>query len=485
MIDLPAEGISIDELVKYLNEKLAPEWDTVRVQLAGLEAWARGRQPEPRVIRNTERKALQELSRMPVMRLMVSTFAQQLQIDGYRKAGSNENAAAWDTWMRNNMPGQQLSLNRSIITYGYAYVKVTKGTAPDSNETMAVMRARSPMKVFALYEDAYGDQWPKYVLEKNGDGTYTWWNDEEKIELVKDGGKFKYKSSENHDYAEVPFIRYVNEIDLDGRCWGDVEPLIELAKSIDKTKFDRLLVQHFNSFKVRWATGLTQPDREVDIEQEKIRISNDEILISSVAEAKFGTLEETTMSGFIEAYRTDLEAFLVAAQLPTSLAGQIVNVAADALAQANRPTVLKLQEKQVTYGQSHDQTMRFVNLIEGRADEAFDWTFQVHWRDVEVRSLAQFADAWGKMVESLKIPAWGVWDMIPGIDQSVIEGWKKDYMSNDPVIKYIRELDEKPEPAGAFGGTPGQKGKPGGPTASNPQKVNNKNSEPKTKTVAK
>jgi hypothetical protein len=108
-------------------------------------------------------------------------------------------------------------------------------------------------------------------------------------------------------------------------------------------------------------------------------------------------------------------------------------------------------------------------MLENRMDQAADIDMAVHWQDVEIKSLAQFADAWGKMVEQLKIPAWGVWDMIPGIDQSVTDGWRENYDSDDPFIKMVRELQN----AKAI---QAQRGGPNG--AQNAQEVNNKNGKP-------
>jgi hypothetical protein len=160
--------------------------------------------------------------------------------------------------------------------------------------------------------------------------------------------------------------------------------------------------------------------------------------------------------------------------MPANLAGQISNVAADALAAGTRPTVQKLWQKQTMFASGHNQVLRLVNLLEGRTDEANAFGFAVHWQDVEIKSLAQFADAWGKMVDQLKVPAWGVWPMIPGIDQSTVEGWQKNYMKDDEFISYIRTLQE----GKLRGGAAGMDG-PGGPnSARNTPTVNNKNGDP-------
>lgn len=461
-LDLPGEPVPFPPdsngraLLKYLNTELFPAFDTERQRIRKLEAWGNGKQPEVRPLkRNTERAILQRLARTPWIPLMISTFAQQMVVDGYRREGDRENREAWKTWEFNDMKSQQLSINRATMIAGYSFLRVTDGVRNDSGvvvpddepggERMAVMRGVSPARCFALYADPYGDEYPEYVLEKRFDGTWRWWFNGEGYHVMSwDGSKFKIDETREHDYGVNPFVRYVNQIDLEGRTWGDVEPIIDLAARIDKTAFDRLLVQHFNSFKVRWATGLEQPDTEEEVQQDKIRIANEDILIASDVQAKFGTLDETSMQGFIQAYTADLEAFAAVSQLPPNLMGQVVNVAADALDGARRQTYQRLFEKQAIMGSRHAQALRLAAHIEGREEDANDFSARIHWQDVEVRSLTQFADAWGKIVDQLGVPKWAAWNKIPGVDQAEVLEWKEHWDDDDPLIQYLKDMNVKP-----------------------------------------
>ena len=481
MIKLPDANLYGAALEKYLHDEVWGKLADERNRLEGFQKWVRGNQDVPQIAAqhvNTERQALQNISRSPWMGLMVKTFAQQLIVDGYRKSGSTDNADAWKTWKRNDMHAQQFTLNRDILTYGYSYVKVVDSEDPITGEQMASIRVKSPKMVCALYEDPFFDEWPKYVLERQPNGQYYWWSDEDYVVLDhKGGGDFTAVDIVEHDYGLVPFVRYTNDVDDDGRCWGDVEPVIEVAKRIDKTRFDMLLTQHFTGFIIRWATGLQQPDTDPDVEKMKVKLSQSGILISSNKDAKFGTLPPGPMDGLIEAYRESLKDFLSLTQMPPNIAGQIVNVAADALAAGTRPTMQKLYEKQAMFAVGHNRVMRLVNIIENRMDDAADVDMSIHWQDVEIKSLAQFADAWGKMVQQLKIPAWGVWPMIPNIDQSTVQGWMDNAAPEGmEFIEYIRMLQES-GPAGR-GGAAGMDPRGGPNNALNQQSPNNRNGEP-------
>lgn len=480
MIKLPSEGISGDALVEYIEKYVFPALKTERDRLEELAKWTRCDQAVPKITArgdNAERKILQELSRKPWLGLMVNTFAQQLIVDGYRKSGSDEDAKGWETWQRNEMNKQQFGLNRAAITFGYAFMKVTEGTDPITGELMAAMKAVDPKNCLAIYEDPYQDQWPVYALERQPNGEYWWWDEEQYVRLGFKLDKFEIIGEPVlHDYGLVPFVRYVNSMDLDGRCWGDVEPLVTCARELDKTRLDILLVQHHQSFMIRYGTGLQMPDGE-NTEQEKMRIAQETFMISANKDAKFGAIPASPLDGLIAAYKESLGQFLALAQLPPHVAGQIVNVAADALAAGTRQTMLKLAEKQAMFKAAHNQTLRLVNIIEGRKDDAQDIKFSIHWQDTTIQSLAQFADAWGKIVTMLKVPAEGVWDMIPNVDQSVVDGWHAIYDSQPGgFAKYMRTMQEMG--TAGKGGAAGMDPRGGPTTGQNSQKPNNKTGQP-------
>jgi hypothetical protein len=402
IVQLPKDDLSGEDLAAYIQETIMPLYQTERLRLEMLEAWATGKQPTDRryVGQNKEKLALMRFSRNPWLKLLVSTFAQQLVVDGFRKDGATENEVAWDSWLANKKPAQQFTLNRATCVYGYCYERVTLGQNQFTDEPMAVMQVIDPQNAFGVYRDPYGDDYPAFLLEKRFDGTWRWWTPTNYAVFNRNGNDWKFVKTVDHPYKVVPFIRHLSEIDANGRIWGVVEPLIEIAARLDKTVLDRLLVQHYNSFKVRWATGLEQPDTEEKAAAAKMQLSQDTVLITSNEQAKFGAIAETDMSPFIAAYQSDLESFLTIAQLPPDLAGQVANIAADAIEGARRSSYQRLYEMQTMLGESHAQVLRLAAFIEGRIEESQDFQSRVHWQDVQIKSLAQFADAWGRFAAS-------------------------------------------------------------------------------------
>lgn len=433
-------------LEEYIGDQVFPRWQTEKDRLDKIGMWMDGKQPYCVKVgpRDVEKKALLELSRSPWLGLAVSIYAQAMYVDGYRSpdADNRANAKPWDYWVSNNFAAHQISVHRATIGYGYSFVRCLPGENY-LGQPLPIMRGVSAKRMFALYDDPVGDDFPHAALELMSDNvTWRWYDDNvwHEYESSSLGAKFKYKRTVEHNLGVCPVVRYVNQQDLDGRCIGDVEPMIAVAARIDKTDYDRLLVQHYNSWKVRTATGLEQAESDTDVAADKRKLAQDDILISSDPNVTFGSLPETNLAPFIAAKESDVESLASMEQLPSHLfTGKVINVSAEALAASRAMTTQKLLEKQTSMGVSHARLMRLAAGIAGDMASATDFAARVAWQDVEVRSLAQAADAYGKVATQLGVPREFLWRFIPGFDASDVEEMREMALDNDPLTKYLRD----------------------------------------------
>lgn len=434
------------KLALYISNEVYPKWHKEKTRLEKISAWMDGKQPYCVRVgpRDVEKRALLELSRSPWLGLAVSIYAQAMYVDGYRSPTSNDrnNSSAWDIWMANNFSAHQISVHRAAIGFGYSFVRVLPGE-DFTGKPMPVIRGVSPKRVFAMYEDPVGDDFPVWALEWMPDNKTWRWYDENvyhEFENPAADGKFSFVRTVEHGVGVCPIVRYVNQMDLDGRCIGDVEPVIAVAARIDKTDYDRLLAQHFNSWKVRTATGLEQADDDADRSADKRKLAQDDILVSSDPNVTFGVLPETNMGPFINAHESDVESLASMLQLPSHLfTGKVVNVSAEALAASRAQTTQKLLEKQTSMGVSHARMLRLAAAIAGDSAAASDFSARISWQDVEVRSLAQAADAYGKIAQQLAVPKEFLWRFIPGFDASDIQEMREMVLDTDPLTKYLRD----------------------------------------------
>lgn len=455
--------LSPQQAVKLVKDELYPGWDKDRMRLDRIDRWYRWEQegvPLPRRI-TPELKALAKLSQVPWLTLVVTSCAQAMYVDGFRSELDRDDTAAteeqkasppWKTWLANGMDRRQIPLHRAALGYGWAFEKVLPGEDPVTGRSMSVIRGVSPRKMYALWEDPAEDDWPQYTMQvvditKNGAMLVRVLDDTAEHELsMEDGGvDVKYLGQRGvHDAGVCPVIRFANMLDLEGRTSGEVEPHIPLAARINKTGYDRVLTQHFASWKVRWVTGMAEPDDEEGAIRKKLQLRQDDMLAAEDPDTKFGTLEASDLAPFIAAYRNDVETLAAVSQTPThELTGQMANLSAEALAAARASLNQKVHERQKSFGASHAQALRLAVALEGDESYSADSTGRVTWQDMEIRSMSQAADALGKMAEMLHVPPTALWALVPGVEKTDVAEWIKLAQEGDPITRMQQELERQ------------------------------------------
>lgn len=424
---MPSEA----ELLALVRDDLLPKFLNERKRLDRIDKWARWDHDKPHIPRTPtpEYRELVARAQVPYLMLVVNAITQNLYVDGYRRADDPEDATPWHYWQVNGMDKRQIGLHRAALTYGAAYMTVLPGTS-FTGETIPVMRGQSPRRMMAYYEDPAEDDWAEYALgaeplsSKRDAGWELELYDDTNIYTFKadsGGTTLSFDGSEAHDVGVCPVVRYTNLLDLEGRADGEVEPLIPLQGRIDQGVFDRLVVQRFASWVVRTIAGMTKPDEPNAAATEKLRLKVEDILVAEDPDTKFGSLPATPLGGFIEAHDSDLRDLVAVSQTaPHYLLGQLVNLSAEALAAAETGASRKKLERQISFGESHEQALRLGAHVMGDTAAAEDMEAQVRWRDVESRSLAQAADALTKL-GALGVPLEMLLEKMPGWSQQDVE----------------------------------------------------------------
>lgn len=427
-----------------LVERLFQAWEQERQRLDQVDEWYRGKQPVPAKPRSATREYAfaQDRARTPLLGLIVSSLSQASFVDGYRAPRAASDDPAWAIWQANGMDAKQVSIHRGAFAHGQSFVKVMPGQL--NGARMPVVTGHSARSMYAEFQDPALDEWPVHALEVKPVASgwlLTLIDDDQVWTFSKDSttGKFEFIDFAPHDMGICPVTRMPNSLDLDGRVQGEVEPFIPIASRIDQTTFDRLMVQRAASWKVRYIAGMAKPDDSLSADAKKLELRQDDILIAENPATKFGTLDETPLDGFDNARDSDLVLLSVVSQLPPQTFGQVANLSADALALAQSALSRKLDERHVILGEKHEQWLR---LAAGWQGHEVDPAAQVKWRDVESRSLAQVADALGKIATMLHFPVEILWDKIPGLTQTDVEDAKKLIESGDSLTRLFEQLDQ-------------------------------------------
>lgn len=417
-------------VAELIHDVLDPTYTQNQANLHRIDCWYHWSpekiQVPPKA--DKEHRDLRDLSETPWLSLVVTTAAQLLHAEVVRTSSGRKTDALWAPWQRNRMASRQHAIHRAALAYGQSFASVLPG------DTGAVIRGISPRDIAAVYQDPAEDEYPMYTLRKstsNGKTLYRVLDDEAEYFYSDEKGKIEYIEHRIHGVGVTPVVRYSNMMDLEGRTPGEVEPFIPVAKRINKTSYDRLLIQHFNSWQVRTATGMQQPGDEAEGERLKLLLRQNDILTGEEG-VQFGTLPATPLDGIIHAWESDIEALAAVTQTPShNLTGKMINLSAEALAAAESMLERKAGERKTFFGDSHCQVLRLASHIEGREEDAADFTISMQWADLESRSMAQAADALGKIATMLKVPVEKLWDRIPGVTAEVAKEWQ-DYAASNP-----------------------------------------------------
>ncbi len=418
---------------------------------------------------STEYRLLAERSRANWIPLLVKTPAQTLSVTGYRTAGKGDEAPPeWRAWQRNRMDARQTAVHRAALTYGLSFVVVTRGDDGDP-----LMRAVSPRLMYAAYADPAGDDLPLWALEverRPEKGTtedpYTaiLYTQTQVIHLVvSDAGEPTFSVTRSYPHGMqlkgrpvCPVVRFAPDIDLEGCVTGVVEPMIPIQDRINQTTFDRLVAQTFGSFKVRTVSGMA-PELERDPDTGEIvygpdgrpkpvpiRADASRFLMTPNDSAKFGTLDETPLDGFLDAVTSDIKQLAAVSQTPPHyLLGDMVNLSAEALAAAEAALTRSVQEMQRPLGESWELVLALAGSAMGRD---VDDTAQVTWDDFESRSFSQIVDALGKAAQMLHIPVRALWSRIPGVTDADVEAWADMAEAEDPALRMADRMAQLSTP---------------------------------------
>lgn len=402
-----------------------------------------GRQQDP-YIPTTSTQETREIRARSVYNLMPLAVAIPSQfsfVDGYRRGGDLFPAEWKNCWDRCNMPAKQTMIYKASLKYGAAWVGLENlGVGkPD-------IKLYSTRDTVGMFHDPVNDLHPAYLfsiksypLDKDNPGRAVYMDDERIIHFDYTSDKeFVEREGENyeHDLKVCPAVRYLCEMDDVGNVRGMIEPLIPMQDAINQSKFNLLVVQQFASFKVRWAAGMTgEPrlDSNGDIMRDDtgqvmyqpIAVTPSRFLSSEAPDAKFGTLDETPLDGFIQALEMEIKHFATAAQVPPhSLLGNMSNLSAETLVAAMGQTVRFTHVLKTSWGQSHEALLRLVALDIGE-DVGEDYQGEVRWRDMSDQSFTGVMDGLGKGAQMLEMPKRFLWSKFPGVTHGDLEEMDK------------------------------------------------------------
>lgn len=426
-----------------------------RTQLDIIRRYWKGRQKLPAVIpigTPGEVRVMARSSRVNVMPIVINSLVQSTFVEGFRTKADDNNSAVWSTWQANRMDARQTAIHRAAYGYGCAYAVVLPG------DPEPVIRGVSPRSATVMYGE--DPDWPMWALERCGRGLFKLYDDNSVyyVKLDEAGGRrAEFIERRDHDIGYVPWVRYLDEDDLDDEdevepednreretpTRGQIAPLVPLQDQIDLTTFGLQIAQHYSGFRQRWIIGWTG-----ETEAESLKVGAGRIIAldkspDPAAEdgVKLGEFEQSDLKGFIESREATLRHAATLSQTPVhELIGELVNLSAEALAAAEAGRDRKVDERKTLHGESHEQLFWLVGRIKG-VEVPLD--AEVKWRDTSARAFAAVVDGLGKIAKMLQVPPQELWERIPGTTKQDIERWKAAAQQGDSFDQLAKLLDRQ------------------------------------------
>lgn len=410
-----------------------------------LDPWGRGMQDPadlnvPGQTATSEYEDRADMARSPWLSLIITSLAQTIFLEGVRMPGESKNLESWRAWQENDFDEKQIPLYRAAFTHGTAAVVALPGRNRLTGDKTVLWTPRSARKMAVFFSDD-DPEWPQlaiYADEQNLQGSFgnieggfaVRIYDDMAVHYLECKGNgldlkdWTYITYDLHEVGLCPVVEYPNQTDLDGNAMGEVEPLIPLARRIDQDVFDRLIVQRYGAWKVRYVTGLVRPQGVTDEQYLATlkKLSVGDFLASDNKDTKFGQLDEMDLDRLIKAGDADLRTLSAVSQTPPHhMLGLSSNMQAESLAAATAGLTAKSHDRKTVFSTRHERLMRLTAKIMGNQTEMRAFDMQVRWKDMETRSLSQAADALGKLSTQVGVPQEMIFEMIPNWNDSDVQ----------------------------------------------------------------
>lgn len=425
-----------DEILKDLiDEHTGPIMEELD-RLRRIADYVNGDHEKPYIPRNAtdQFKKLVDRSVTNLLPMVRNAPLHQLHVTGvWTGQKTGEPVPAWEIWQKNRFDLISTQIMSSALTDNYAYGITLPGETKRSGKAIPYMQGKAARRMYALYDDPVSDLWPRYAFDLDPSGKIVGaWDEVAHYDVIQEppqengDGTLTYPpprlaNAREHGSSHPPITRYVPTMDLEGNCYGEIEPNIPIQNRINQVSFDLLRVQHYGAFQRSGFSGVkVAKDRQgnpipIDMDPARVTVLED-------AEAKPWQLSGDPLDGYILAFETAVHHLAVASQTPAHyLLGKLANLSADAIAAAETTLTRKVFSYKQTFGEPFEQQLRLASKLAGYE---FPEDAEIQWADRESRSLSQVADALNKLV-GVGVPQEALWEFIPGITQTQLDEWHR------------------------------------------------------------
>jgi hypothetical protein len=427
---MPKTGPEIGTLLAGLRKEMRAEF----MRLSVVDKKIRGKLTRAWMPKgaDSEYKDLFRKASGPWLEFTRDAIAQGVSVDGC----NNERVWA-EAWQANGMDGRQDGTNRETVGIGKSFILTIpagkQGTYTETvvvddglveietvrevaDNTRVVMRALSSLVTYAHFADPWDDH-PTWVLTRVGgtkfganfwDSQWVFIDDEALYRFRGDIGAPVGLTVFDHELDYCPVARIANTLPAIGEPESSVERAFPVYERVVDATFTLEMKQRYGAFPQKWGSGGTLG---------AVQSSVDSFIHNSDPAARFGNFAEGSLADVVTAIDAHIKHLAAVCQVPPHyLLGAVVNMSAEGIAAAESGYFRNINERKTAMSEGYELALRTAGEILGLSDEELD-KIQVHFEDVSSRSLAQIADAIGKLATLMPDSLSKLFAMLPGFTQ--------------------------------------------------------------------
>lgn len=255
----------------------------------------------------------------------------------------------------------------------------------------------------------------------------------------------------------MPVVEVANSPSTDEPPVSDLEDVIPLAIASDRILADLMIAASFGAVPMRFATGVTlgKPERDewgrvryVDDRGNEVPAFDtraDRVWVSPDPNSKMGTLEGSTLEGFIRAIQLIRTDFRARTRVPLHYfdMGGTSGTAGELLKALEGPLQRRIARISRRRGAAWRRVMRLaLTLLDDRYREV---QIRTNWADTETRSEAQAADALSKLADA-GVPL--------EMTLEHVLGWRAEQITRAMQLREQQQMSADAALAAITGGSP-------------------------------
>lgn len=404
----------------------------------------------PELLKELEGRVRQVVVNWP--RLVVDSLEERLDVEGFR-LGDEVDSTLWGWWQANGLDvaSQQAHIDALICGRSYAIV----GTNED-DPTVPLITVESPEQVIARHDprtrrvSAAIKTW----CEDDDTDRMTLYLPDRTVHYFAEGSLWRQDGPEDvHNLGRVPVVPLINRgRTLETEGVSELVDIVPLSDAACKIATDMMVAADFHAIPRIVALGLTEDDFK---DRDGRPVSKWEKIAGRIwatgsppGEADIRQLAEADLRNFHETINSLARMASAMAGLPPHYFGwsDANPASADAIRSAETRLVKRAERRQRAFGESWEEVQRLGFLVTRGELPPNAARMETVWRDPSTPTIAQTADALGKLAAGLQIPPRALWPRVPNVTAEEVRRWES-------IADAERSASARAQ-AAAFGVTP-------------------------------